>query len=285
MPLVHKGLKELSYDNFEWNTDAYQAFLCGEKADIGGGTIEKDEIDIICGYPELTSICISGLHQDTFDYFVTTYGKQFKAILFFKNKMVSDLSALGTLDHIEAIGYFLNQRAEQLWDMSGNKHLKMLGINDFSRLHDFSGIEKAPELEYLSFGNLVWAKSKMSCIPNLNDSALKRISFNAAIDYEGLHRFLSIKGLEKLDFRANLYPTEFLAWICANYPDLQGECLKPYIMYDEKSGAICGKRKKYLEDISSEKAQKAIQKAEEDFDKMKKRFAGISFEEIINNIS
>ena len=44
MPLVHKGLKELSYDNFEWNTDAYQAFLCGEKADIGGGTIEKAQL-------------------------------------------------------------------------------------------------------------------------------------------------------------------------------------------------------------------------------------------------
>lgn len=284
MPIRLEQDKELTYENFENAHGNYQAFLYGEKYDIGGGTIEKEEIDILRQYPGLTRIRIMGLHQDTFEYFIENYGRQFKAISFFKNKMVSDLSPLSQLDGLEVLAYFVNQRAVSLWDMSRNKSLKMLGINDFSRLHDLSGIEKAPSLECLSFGNIIWAKSEVDCIPDLERSSLKKISFNADVDHKNVYKFLSIKGLERLDFRVKQYPTEFLAWICANYHGLEGYCLKPYIDHKDGSGRICGKRKRYFSNLNEEKAQKAIEKAEKNFEAMKEKFAGLSFDEILSVI-
>lgn len=269
-----------TYNNFD-KISYYQIFLYGEAADIGGGTITKEEIDVIREHPEWKRIAIAGLHQDTFEYFVETYGAQFEAICFHKNKMVSDLSILGTLDRVEVLAYFLNQRAEKLWDMRGNHHLRMLSLNDFSRLHDLTGIETAPQLQYLDFGNMVWATSEVHILPDLSHSKLQKIGFNAAVSCENVyHSFLQIPELQQLDFRTNMYKTEFLAWICANYPQLKGNSLQPYVHWDEKSGTICGKRKASFDDINSEKDSKRVANACKRFETMKRKFQGMSFEEI-----
>lgn len=272
--------EDLTFHSFDC-PEPYQVFLYGDKWDIGGGTITKDEIDIIYEHPELERISIAGLHQDTFDYFVHTYGGQFKAIYFWKNKLVSDLSALSALENIEVLGYFANQRAEKLWDMSNNKKLRMLNIDDFSRLKDFNGIETAPALEGLLFGNKVWARTSIEHIPDLSHSSLKRISHNAEVSYEDTYRMLQIPTLEYLDFRANLYPTEFLAWICANFPHLKGGCLGPYELRADNSGFICGKRKPRFNDITEEKTRKKVENATVRFNEMKEKFAGVSFEEMM----
>lgn len=52
--------------------------------DIGGGKISIDDIDKLKSYPNIDFVTISGLRQDTFEYFIKTYGNQFKAIRFLK---------------------------------------------------------------------------------------------------------------------------------------------------------------------------------------------------------
>ncbi len=283
MPLLFEKMPVLDRYNFCRRSN-YQAFLYGKGMDIGGGTITREEIDELDDHPELTRISIAGLHQDTFDYFVTTYGDRFEAIFFFKNKMVGDLSALSTLNNVKSLAYFLNQRAVSLWDMSGNKSLSMLCIDDFSRLHSLNGIETAPSLKVLDFGNMVWATSEYDIIPDLEDSPLEDISFNAELSYENIYKFLGIKGLKELDFRSNLCKAEFLAWICSNYPHLNGRCLAPYYLYNETQGFINGKRKPHI-DITNEKHRIKMEKAVADFDKMKQRFLGLSFSEIMTLIN
>lgn len=54
-------------------------WLRGEKMDIGGGKITVEDIDKLKLYPDAEVITIPGLQQDTFEYFVKTYGKQLKA--------------------------------------------------------------------------------------------------------------------------------------------------------------------------------------------------------------
>ena len=49
---------------------------------ISGGRISTKDIDRIKRFPQAKSISISGLVQDTFDYFIENYGNQFKAINF-----------------------------------------------------------------------------------------------------------------------------------------------------------------------------------------------------------
>lgn len=281
MPITTDGMnkEELNWSNFCENSH-YEAFLCGKAADMGGGTITKEEIDEIQDYQELRRIAVAGLHQDTFDYFVEKYGDRFKAIYFFKNKMVTDLSVLGKLKNVEVIGYFLNQRAEELWDMSGNTSLKMLDIADFSRLKTLKGIETAPHLQCIKFGNKVWGKSKIEIVPELKKTKLERVSFNSEMSCENLMYFLESPTLIELDFCTNLYKTEFLAWINANFPNIQGYAIGPYKSFRDNSVLVCGKRKPYLY-LENEKDRIKLQKYENKFNEMVNEFKGVSLQEML----
>ena len=70
------------------------------QGEVDGGVISREQIDEIEKNPKAKSIIISGLKQDTFDYFVRKYGYQFEAISFWKNKSVEDLSSLGLLKEV-----------------------------------------------------------------------------------------------------------------------------------------------------------------------------------------
>lgn len=111
------------YGSFDYDK-ATQTHSClwlrEEKMDIGGGTISIEDIDKLKDYPDTDVVTISGLHQDTFEYFIKTYGAQLRAIRFFKNKLVEDWSLLGTLPKLEYVYFFANQRISSLWDMSRN---------------------------------------------------------------------------------------------------------------------------------------------------------------------
>ncbi|XCP86346.1 hypothetical protein ABXS75_05970 [Roseburia hominis] len=135
----------ITIDNFDLpDFELYDINLVQKEVD--GGTISIEQIDTISDFPDAKSIVISGLKQDTFDYFVKTYGKQFQAITFWENKSVSDLSALSELYEIEYISYFYNQKASELWNMSNNKRLVGLSLTDFRKIHSLVGIEKARNL-------------------------------------------------------------------------------------------------------------------------------------------
>src|SRR5215208_5030455 len=103
--------------------------------DFTGGRIAKDEIDVIKEFPNATEIAISGLTQDTFDYFIENYGRQFKAIIFWKCPLIGSLKAIEHFDTVEYIVYYWNQRAEHLWDFSKTKALKAFCYDDFTRMH------------------------------------------------------------------------------------------------------------------------------------------------------
>lgn len=85
--------------------------------DIGGGTISKEEIDSLTNYPDIDVVTISGLRQDTFEYFIKNYGKQLRAIRFFKNKFVEDWSLLGTLTLFlfQSTHFFIMEYAQEFF--------------------------------------------------------------------------------------------------------------------------------------------------------------------------
>ena len=123
--------------------------------DVSGGKITKEEIDELDQYETIEILIITGLRQDTFEYFIKKYGYKVKTIHFFKNKLVEDWSLLQSLPQLEFIYWFHNQRITKLWDMSNNDKLKGLCLEDFTRLNDLSGIEKAKNLEIFSMGDAV----------------------------------------------------------------------------------------------------------------------------------
>lgn len=226
---------EFSFDTFINGTFDYDSvrqthtglWLREEKMDIGGGKIRVDDIDQLKNFPNADIVTISGLQQDTFEYFIKTYGMQFKAIRFFKNKLVEDWSLLGTLPNLKYVHFFLNQRIEALWDMSGNKSLVGLCIEDFSRLHSINGIHTAPALKDFRIGNAIWNRMTLDSLMPLENTNIERLGFYGKTVVENDLSFLAtMQCLKVFDFPTNIFSTEQVAWITANFPHIEGFALK-----------------------------------------------------------
>lgn len=201
----------------------FEPWLHEEKMDISGGIVSIADIDRIKDYPDAEVVMVSGLNQETFEYFIKTYGQQFKAIRFFKNKLVEDWSLLGGLPNLEFIYWFFNQRITSFWDMSKNTSLKAVAVEDFSKLNSIEMIDTAPALEQLSIGNAVWAKSVVDSYNPAKNTKLKKLEFYGAKILDTDFSFvLEMPWLQVFNFHANLLTTEQVAWIVANRPDLKG---------------------------------------------------------------
>lgn len=178
---------------------------CAERIEA----ITPEEIDGLAEHPKARSVVITGLKQDTFDYFVKTYGPQLKEICFWKNKMVEDWSLLGELPGLEYVFWFHNQRITRLWNMEGNNALKGICLKDFSRLKQLGGIEKAKKLTWLYIGNAVWPRWELESLEPLDNPALTHLWFGGKRIMEKSFDFLNrLPHLEELAIAGRLYKGE-----------------------------------------------------------------------------
>ena len=260
-------------------------WLREENMDIGGGKITIADIDKLKNYPDTEVVTISGLKQDTFEYFIKTYGKQLKAIRFFKNKFVEDLSLLGTLPHLEYLYFFANQRVTALWNMTENKSLSSLCIEDFSRLASIRGVETAPALKEFRIGNAIWNTMVLDSLMPLSNSKIERLSFTGRAIGDSDFSFLeTLPELKVFDFATNVFTTEQVAWIAANCPLAEGYALKAKVdcmlpdsnehLVDVPKSIIVCKRKPILKVKCNEEK---IQKYVDSFEKLKKKYKGMSY--------
>lgn len=260
-------------------------WLREEKMDIGGGRISISDIDKLKNYPLADVVTISGLQQDTFEYFIRTYGKQLKAIRFFKNKFIEDLSLLSTLPQLEYVVLFANQRVASLWNMTENKSLTGLCIEDFSRLSSIKGVETASALKEFRIGNAVWSKMIVDSMMPLANTGVERLAFTGrAIEDNDLSFIEQLPHLKAFDFPTNLFTTEQVAWIVANFPQVEGFSLKSKrdcMLFesnenpvDVPGAIIVGKRKPALK-VKGNEAK--IEKYVHAFEVLKEKFKGVSY--------
>ena len=242
------------------NTTDKSTYLSLIQPNISGGRIDKQQIDTIKLFPNATEISISGLKQDTFNYFIENYGQQFKAIIFWKCPLVGDLSKIENLEKVEYIVYFWNQRTESLWDFSKTKSLKGFSYDDFTRMHDISEIAESLSIEELHFGDRVWTKYILKSLSPIKElSSLRKFSFSAKkILDERIEPIAHLQKLESLTFPVNLFSTEQVAWLKAHLPDtITSKELnayrisqKPILMNGKnKDTFIIGKRKPFLDSV------------------------------------
>lgn len=197
--------------------------------EVGGGTITIEQIDSIDRYPDAKSIVISGLKQDTFEYFIRKYGKQFDAISFWKNKLVSDISALETLNNVKYINWYWNQRVTSLWNMKHNSSLKGLRIFDFARLHSIDEIETAPILEYFSIGNATWGGMEIESLKPIVNSSITHFEWYGKKVMDNDFSCLAKGKILELDINSTQFTMEELAELLALFPaSLKGTITKPY---------------------------------------------------------
>ena len=243
----------------------------------------KDDVDRVMQYSNTNVVKVSGLTQDSFEYFISTYGTQLKAIDFFKNKLVEDWSMLGSLPQLKYVKFFLNQRIDRFWDMSGNTSLIGICIEDFSRLKNVEMVNTAPALETFEIGNAIWNRAEIDSFTSLAGSPIKHLGFHGRNILDKDLTFLSsLPNLETYDFPTNLYTTEQVAWIAANFPHLSGFAIAPYTGYPserhpEGGGWIVGKRKPYLEFQGNEDR---IKRYEEAFEVLKRKYKDVPYYEL-----
>ncbi len=267
--------------------------IYNENADIGGGKTTIADIDVLRNDSNIDTVSISGLNQQTFEYFISTYGNQLRAIRFFKNKAVDDLSLLGTLPQLEYVYFFHNQKTTKLWDMSNNVSLIGLCIEDFSRLYSIQGIETAPSLKEFSIGNAIWSTTIIESFNPLKNTMIEKLSFTGKAISDNDLSFLShMPRLKEFNFATNLFTTEQVAWIVSNFPHLNGFALKARhdcmlcdrklydtsgIISDVPSTIIVGKRKPAL-NITGNEAK--IAKYESKFEELKKQYKGKNYRDL-----
>ena len=256
-----------------------------ENSLTGNIYVTVSDIDRIKNYPDTDVVNIVGLRQDTFDYFIKTYGHQFKAIRFSNLKYVENLALLGTLPQLEYVHLFANQKATALWNMKCNTSLTGLCIEDFTKLTSIQGIETAPALKELDVGNSMWMTMVIDSLMPVSNTKIERLAFNGRAIADNDLSFLEyLPHLKKFDFTTNMLTTEQVAWIVSNFPQVEGYALKSKLdcmLLDSNENMILvphamiiGKRKPSLRVKGNEQK---IQRYLDSFEKLKNKYRGIPY--------
>lgn len=238
------------------------------------------QIDVLREHREAQEVWIGGLTQDTFEYFVDTYGQQFRVIHFWKCPLITDFSRLERLTSVEYLLFFWNQRVSHLWDLSRNVNLKGICFDDFTRLRTLEEIPLAPRLEELYFGDKIWnAFVAESLKPLSRAKMLKTLRFTALrILDNDITPLAEIPNLQVLEFPPRLFTMEQVAWLTSKLPHVQSSVLGPYLKLESpfdhdglmKDVLVIGKGKPFL---NSYVDQDRLEKYESQFSTLVRQYA------------
>lgn len=171
--------------------------------------------------------------------------------------------------------------------MTENTSLTGLSIEDFSKLTSINGIETAPALKEFKIGNAIWSKMVIDSLMPLANTKIEKLTFRGrAIADNDLSFMAALPNLKLFDFATNLFTTEQVAWIVANFPQIEGYALKAKLdcmLLDSNENKvkvpqaiIVGKRKPILKVKGNEER---IQKYLDAFEKLKDKYKGVSYKE------
>ena len=253
--------------------------LQGRQSDKSGSTwLTREEIDQLEKLPGLDTIRISGLRQDTFEYFISRYGRQMKRIFFWKCHLVEDWTMLSSLPQAEYIYWFWNQRITRLWDLSANPHLVGLRLYDFTRLRSIAEIQGSTSLRQLAVGNAIWARWEIDSLLPLAGMPLTYLAFEGKKILDNDLSFLpALRQLRRFDCALNIFTTEQFAWIAANCPQADGRgwhAVEDWGEGDQKKACILGKRKPIL---SYRQHGERIRKYEQAYEQLKEKYRGVPY--------
>ncbi|MGO4856891.1 hypothetical protein [Arthrobacter sp. 2MCAF14] len=196
-------------------------FLDFVQPQIGGGRFDPGHLSQIEGHPGATSLRISGLDQAAFERLVSSYGRQFTAIEFWKCPRIEDLTPIEDLSGLRMVSFYWNQRSTRLWNLSRTPHLNALRVEDFTRFHRLDDLLAGHALKELILGDAVWDKSTFETLEPLASlpGLLSLSLLPKRIDDGRIQPLGTLTNLENLRIPFNLFTTEQLAWLRARLPE------------------------------------------------------------------
>ena len=228
--------------------------LFDSRGQSGAGLLTAEAIDYEMQFRHSRTILkLSGLTQDGLEHFTRVYGESYRILYLDDCRRITDFSPLAVLEGLEAIRIEWCKGTDCLWDMSKNESLKIISIHDAKKITLSPWqLRTAPALEEVrlwgSFDNKHQLES-LGCFCGVK--SLKRLDLNSIrLKTHDLESLSELTALEVFNFDAGMLTTEEIAWICAKYPHIHGDCLgvytknEPSCMNDIR---ICGYRKPGLD--------------------------------------
>jgi len=201
-------------------------------------------------HPEILEI--SGMNQQSLEYFVQNYGKTYRYLSFFKCQLIQDFSPLEDLENLEEVSLYWNIRSDKLWNFSKNTSLRTISIRDAKKMTLKPDLLMTSNvMETVCFSGSIfnnYPMESLECFAGM--PALKHLWLNnIRLNNKSLDPLKSIPALERFDFDAGMLTTEEIAWIVAKYPNLSGKCLCAYNKEDAMLNdvRVCGFRKPGLD--------------------------------------
>lgn len=201
-----------------------------------------------------TELQLHQLTQEGLEYFVSNYGPTYKTLFLNNCSYIRDFSPLGELSDLEAVRLEWCRNTDKLWDFSKNHSLKILSIHDAKKIvANPVQLQTSQTLEEIRLwgGGLdnKHTLGSLSCFQGMK--SLKRIDLNEIkLQNRNLDILASLPQLEEFHFDAGMLTTEEIAWICAKYPHIYGDCLGVYTTNEVtclNDIRICGHRKPGLD--------------------------------------
>lgn len=217
---------------------------------------------------------ITGMNQQSLEYFVTHYGKSYRFLSFFKCQLIQDFSPLEDLTNLEEINISWNIRADKLWNFSKNESLRAVSIHDAKRMINNLDLFKTSKvLENVFLAGSAFNShtlESLECFSNMPE--LKHLwLFSIRLNDHDMGFLRTLPKLRQFDFDAGMLTTEEIAWIVAKYPELSGKCLCAYNKEDAvlNDVRVCGFRKPSL-DLPMH--QKRLDKYVEQFNELVEKY-------------
>lgn len=120
--------------------------------------------------------------------------------------------------------------------MERNEALSGLAIYDFPRLHSIEEVATAPNLNYFSIGNLVWAKMQLESLKPLTRSQITHFGWWGDKILDNDYLCLANSRIKELDMQIGHFKMEELARLVTSIPNLTGTITKPYKEFSIREG-------------------------------------------------
>ncbi|MFN8263361.1 MAG: hypothetical protein U0T07_07555 [Chitinophagales bacterium] len=245
--------------------------------ELSGGKVSKDEIDRLKKHESINKLSISGLNQDTFEYLIQHYGSKFSRLYLFKCPKIYNFSPLETLNSLQEIEIFWNQKSENLWNLEKNSNLEKIVLSDIKKLNNLYSFNNNNTLKYIEIDNGFTGALTIDTLKPLTTCQKLHelnIRINKLLD-DNIFPLAEISTLNKLYFPPNLFTTEQVAWLKAKSNgkftcDLFEGIIKTNVLYFgteqyTPDTIIVGKRKPYLNSV---KDKNKIEKYLENFNNL-----------------
>lgn len=194
------------------------------------------------------------LTQDGLELLAARCGSSCRVLYLDDCRFIRDFSPLENFVRLEAVRIEGCKAEDFLWNLGRNPSLKVLSIHGARKVvREPLFLRTSSTLEEIRlWGGGIDSKhvlNSLSCFDGMK--SLRRIDLNnIKLQNHALDVLYSLPNLEEFHFDAGMLTTEEIAWICAKFPHLHGDCLRAYTGNDAScinDVRICGARKPGLD--------------------------------------